>query len=48
MAVVGDAKNLVVRRVLKEGPYIARPMVEEGDANFLDAQRVPKGAQTTV
>lgn len=48
MVVVGDARNLVARKVLKEGPYIARPMEEGGDVNFLDVQRVPKGGQTTA
>lgn len=46
MVVVGVARNLVVRRVLKGGQSIARPMVEAEDANFLDALRVLKGAQT--
>jgi hypothetical protein len=48
MVVVGDARNLVARRVLREGPSIARPMVEGGDASFLDVQRVLKGAQITA
>ena len=48
MGVVGDATNLVARRVLKEAPYIARPMEEGGDANFLDVQRVLKGVQITA
>jgi hypothetical protein len=48
MVVVGVARNLVVRRVLKGGRSIARPMVEVEDANFLDVQRVLKGAQTTA
>jgi hypothetical protein len=48
MAVVGDAKNLVARRVRKEGPYIARPMEEGGDVSFLDVQKVLKGGQTTA
>jgi hypothetical protein len=47
MVVVGDARNLVARRVPKEGPYIARPMVEGGDVSSLDVQRVLKGVQIT-
>jgi hypothetical protein len=48
MAVVGAARNLVARKVLRGGQSIARPMVEAGDANFLGVQRVLKGAQTTA
>lgn len=48
MAAVGDARNLVVRRALKGGQSIARPMVEAGDVNFSGVQRVLKGAQTTA
>lgn len=48
MAVVGDARNLVVKRELREGPSIARHMVEVGDANFLVVQRVLKAALTTA
>lgn len=46
MVVVGVARNLVVRRVLKGGRSIASPMVEARDANILGVQRVLKGAQT--
>jgi hypothetical protein len=48
MVAVGDARKLVARRVLKEGPYIAKPMEVEGDASFLDVQRVLKGGQITA
>jgi len=48
MAVVGVARSLVVKRALKGGQSIARPMVEAGDVNFLGVQRVLKGAQTTA
>lgn len=48
MVVVGDARNPVAKRVLKEGPYIARPMVEGGDVSSLAVQRVLKGAQITA
>jgi hypothetical protein len=48
MAVVGVARSLVVKKALKGGQSIARPMVEAGDVNFLGAQRVLKGAQTTA
>ena len=44
MVVVGDARNLVVRRELREGPSIAKLMVVVGDASTLVAQRVPKVA----
>jgi hypothetical protein len=48
MVAVGVVRNQVVKRALKGGRSIARPMVEAGDANFLDVQRVLKGAQTTA
>ena len=48
MAVEGAARNLVARKVLKGRQSIARPMVEAGDAKFLDVQRMLKGAQTTA
>lgn len=48
MVVVGDARNLVARRELKEGPSIAKLMVVVGDASTLVAQRVLKVAPTTA
>jgi hypothetical protein len=48
MVVVGDAKNLVVRRELRQGPSIAKRMVEVGGANLSVAQRVLKVALTTA
>jgi len=44
MVAGGDAKNLVVRRELRERPSIAKLMVVVGDASTLVAQRVPKVA----
>ena len=48
MVVAGDARNLVARRVLKEGPYIARPMAEDGGVRSLVAPRVPRERQIIV
>lgn len=48
MEVVGDARNLVVRRELREGPSIAKLMVVAEGASILAVPRALKVALTTA
>lgn len=48
MVVEGDAKKMVAKRVLKAGPYTAKPMAVVEGANTSAAQRALKGVLITA